>query len=238
MNTSLIRSNHSPFRLRCELEEVLPVRCLVMVALVALAMLNTQAQAQLLETNGPSSQGQPASIWEGGIGEGFRPDARSMTFSAGANYGIATFGSHQAHDLALSSFTYGHMLGHTSGVGHWYRGNLEFRCELFTGAQFSPSTEWLVGLTPHLRYNFATGTSLIPFADLGIGVTATSIGPPDLSGTFEFNLQPGIGAQWFLTNNLALSLETRYFHMSCAGINKPNLGLNGVTGMLGVTVFF
>jgi hypothetical protein len=115
---------------------------------------------------------------------------------------------------------------------------LEFRCELFTGAQFSPSTEWLVGLTPHLRYNFATGTSLIPFADLGIGVTATSIGPPDLGGTFEFNLQPGIGAQWFLKNNLALSLETRYLHMSSASIYKPNLGLNGVTGMLGVSIFF
>src|SRR5258705_9563621 len=100
------------------------------------------------------------------------------------------------------------MLGHTSGAGHWYRGNLEFRCELFTGAQFSPSTEWLVGLTPHLRYNFATGTSLIPFADAGAGVTATSIGPPDLSGdTFEFNLQAAMGAQWFLMKNLALSLE-------------------------------
>jgi lipid A 3-O-deacylase len=218
--------------------KVLPVFGLLMVALFAVSLLNTQAQAQLVETNAPPSEGQPGGIWEGAIGEGFLPDARSITFSAGASSGIPTFGSHQGHDLALMSFTYGHMLGHTSGVGHWYRGNWEFRCELFTGAQFSPSTEWLVGLTPHLRYNFATGTSLIPFADLGIGVTATSIGPPDLSGTFEFNLQPAIGAQWFLMNNLALSLETRYLHMSCAGINKPNLGLNGVTGMLGVSIFF
>jgi lipid A 3-O-deacylase len=233
-----MRLNHSPFSLRCEMEEVISVCCIVRVALFALALLNIQTQAQLVETNGPPSPGQSGSIWEGAIGEGFRPDARSINLSAGATSGIPTFGSHQGHDLALTSFTYGHMLGHTSGVGHWYRGNWEFRCELFTGAQFAPSTEWLVGLTPHLRYNFATGTSLIPFADLGIGVTATSIGPPDLSGTFEFNLQPGIGAQWFLKNNLALSLETRYLHMSCAGINKPNLGLNGVTGMLGVTFFF
>jgi len=238
MNTSLIRSNHSPFRLRCELEEVLPVRCLVMVALVALAMLNTQAQAQLLETNGPSSQGQPASIWEGGIGEGFRPDARSMTFSAGANYGIATFGSHQAHDLALTSFTYGHMLGDAMGEGHWWQGNPEFRLELFSGAQFDPDTRWFVGLTPHLRYNFATGTRWVPFVDAGAGVTATSIGPPDMSGTFEFNLQAGTGIMWVLRDNLALSLEARYVHWSCAGLHKPNLGLNGVTGLLGMTYFF
>jgi hypothetical protein len=30
------------------------------------------------------------------------------------------------------SLAYGHMLGHTQGAGHRYRGNLEFRLELFT----------------------------------------------------------------------------------------------------------
>src|SRR6267142_1796263 len=99
-------------------------------------------------------------------------------------------------------------------------------------------SEWLVGLTPHLRYNFATGTRWIPFLDGGAGVTATGIGPPDLSGIFEFNLQVGAGVQWFLRENVALSLEARHVHWSCAGISKPNLGLNGVTGMLGLTFFF
>ncbi|HWY77307.1 MAG TPA: acyloxyacyl hydrolase, partial [Verrucomicrobiae bacterium] len=115
---------------------------------------------------------------------------------------------------------------------------LEFRLELFTGAQFSPSREWFVGLTPHLRYNFATDTRWIPFVDGGAGVTATSIGPPDLSGTFEFNLQAGTGIEWFLKDNVALTLEARYVHWSCAGISNPNLGLNGVTGMIGVSFFF
>jgi hypothetical protein len=41
-----------------------------------------------------------------------------------------------------------------------------------------------------------------------------------------------------MKNNLALNLETRYVHLSCAGINKPNLGLNGVTGLLDLTCFF
>ena len=178
------------------------------------------------------------SIWENGIGEGFRPEAQSISLSAGATYGFAAFGAREAHDLALVSLTYGHMLGHVLGEGHWYRGNLEFRLELFTGAQFSPRSEWLVGLTPHLRYNFATGTRWIPFLDGGAGVTATGIGPPDLSGTFEFNLQAGVGVQWFLKENVALNLEARYVHWSCAGLSTPNLGLNGVTGMLGLTFFF
>ena len=64
--------------------------------------------------------------------------------------------------------------------------------------------------------------------DGGAGVTATSIGPPDLSGTFEFNLQAGTGIMWFLRHNLALSLDARYVHRSCADWHKPHLDLNGL----------
>jgi hypothetical protein len=177
-------------------------------------------------------------VWEGGIGEGFRPLAHTLSLETGAALGMAIFGGRQAHDLALMSLSYGHMRGSISGEGHWYRGNFELRTELFGGAQYSPSTEWLVGLTPHLRYDFATGTRLVPFLDAGAGVTATSIGPPDLSHTFEFNLQATTGLHWFLADDLALTVEARYLHMSCAGIHHPNLGLNSLMGMVGLTRFF
>ena len=179
-----------------------------------------------------------AGIWQNGVGEGFRSDVQSFSLYAGATCGLEAFGSREAHDLALIGVTYGHMLGSVKGEGHWYRGNLEFRLELFTGAQFAPSSEWLVGLTPHLRYNLATGTRWIPFLDAGAGVTATGIGPPDLSGTFEFNLQAGTGVQWFVSDRIAISVEARYLHISCAGIHQPNLGLNGVTGLLTVSWVF
>ena len=180
----------------------------------------------------------PQSIWEHGVGEGFQSTTASFGSSAGVLGGMAIFGGKRHHDLALVSLNYGHMLSRTLGEGHWYRGNPEFRLELFTGAQFHPETQWLVGLTPHLRYNFATGTRWVPFFDIGAGVTATGIGAPDLSGTFEFNLQGGFGIQWFIKDNLALSAEARYVHWSCAGITQPNDGLNGIEGLLGLTYFF
>jgi len=135
----------------------------------------------------------PQSIWEHGVGEGFRSTTESIGMSAGVLGGMAMFGGRQSHDLAVVSLNYGHMLSHTLGEGHWYRGNLELRLELFSGGQFYPDTQWFVGLTPHLRYDFATGTRWMPFFDIGAGVTATGIGRPDLSGTFEFNLQPALG---------------------------------------------
>jgi lipid A 3-O-deacylase len=202
--------------------------------------LHAQTQSELGVTNGvskPEITTEAPGIWQNGLGKGFRPGTQDITFALGANYGIAAFGSHEAHHLAIASLTYGYMLCPVLGEGHWYKGNPEFRLEAFTGAQFSPEVEWFVGLTPHLRYNFATGTRWIPFFDVGAGVTATGIGPPDLSGTFEFNLQAGGGVHYFLQENLAITLDAHFTHWSCGGIHKPNLGLNGVTGMLGMTFF-
>jgi len=198
-----------------------------------LAATNSVAVAEL---SPPKSR-----IWQNGVGSGFLPSAQDFTVEAGAAAGLACFGGQQTHDLALLSASYGHMLGGIKGGDHWYRGNFEGRLELFGGMQFHPDVDtdgWLIGLTPHLRYNFATGTRWIPFFDLGAGVTAMGIGPPDVSGTFEFNLQATTGVHWFLRDNLALTSEIRYIHFSCAGTHQPNLGINTVAFMFGVTWFF
>jgi hypothetical protein len=177
-------------------------------------------------------------IWQEGIGHGFESGVQTLTVEAGANYGLAILGGHEAHHLGLVSLSYGHMRGDVVGKDHWYRGNFEWRAEIFTGMQFSPEDDWLVGLTPHLRYNLATGTRWVPFLDGGAGVTATGIGPPDLSNIFEFNLQMGLGAHWFLQNDLALTAEARFIHISCAHLSQPNDGLNGVMGLIGLTWLF
>lgn len=194
-------------------------------------------------TNAPAATAQvleapPLSLWQDGVGAGFRPTVQDLAVEVGAGPGFVAFGSHEGHALALMSLSYGHMWGPVKGEGHWYRGNWEYRTELFGGAEFSPDEEWILGLTPHLRYNLATGTRWVPFIDGGAGVTATGIGPPDLSNTFEFNLQATLGTHYFLRDNLALTAEARYVHMSCAGISHPNFGLNTVLGMVGVTWFF
>jgi hypothetical protein len=44
--------------------------------------------------------------------------------------------------------------------------------------------------------------------------------------------------RWFLKDNLALGIEARYFHLSCANLYSPNLGLNSINGLLGLSWFF
>jgi lipid A 3-O-deacylase len=132
---------------------------------------------------------EPPSIWIEQPGSGFATGTRVFNVSAGAVLGIAVLGGLEEHDLALISLSHGWILGPARATNHWHRGQWEFRAELFGGGQFSPEAEWLVGLTPHLRYNFLTGSRWIPFVGGGAGVTFTSIEEPDLSGNFEFNLQ-------------------------------------------------
>jgi lipid A 3-O-deacylase len=187
---------------------------------------------------GASLDPAKSSIWEGAVGGGFLPSARDFAVEAGVAPGMAVFGSPQAHDLALLSLSYGRMMGRVKGEGHWYRGNFEGRLELFGGEEYSHTEGWVVGLTPHLRYNFATGTRWIPFLDLGAGVTGTGIGAPDLSGTFQFNSQATAGMRWFLHDDLALTGEVRLMHLSNAGIRQPNAGANNTAFMIGVTRFF
>ena len=213
-------------------------------------MTSLTGAADLLEQPPPSVTNSVAAIdlspakstiWRDGVGNGFLSSSQNLTIEAGAAAGMAKLGSHQAHDLALLSVSYGHMLGGIVGSDHWYRGNFEGRMEVFGGMQFHPDVDtdgWLIGLTPHLRYNFATATRWVPFMDGGAGVTAMGIGPPDVSGTFEFNLQASAGVHWFLSDNLALTSDVRYTHYSCAGIHSPNSGINTVAFMLGVTWFF
>jgi lipid A 3-O-deacylase len=156
----------------------------------------------------------------------------------GAGPGLPVMGSSSHHDLATASVHYGCVLSDVVGSDHWYRGNWELRAELFGGAQFNSDVRYLVGALPVLRYNFATASRWVPFADLGGGVCVTDIGSPDLGGTFQFNEQAGIGSHIFLRPKTAVTIEGRFIHISNAGLSTPNGGLNAALFSAGLTWFF
>src|SRR5260221_417308 len=133
---------------------------------------------------------------------------------------------------------YGRMFSDVVGEQHWYRGNWEVLGELFGGGQYYPSKAYVVGLTPILRYNLATGRRWVPFIEGGAGATATDIGHPDLSTTFEFNVQGGVGMHYFWRENAAITVQYRFLHLSNAGIKSPNAGVNTSGVFVGLTCFF
>jgi hypothetical protein len=158
-------------------------KCGILSLIISAPMTSLTGAVDLLEQATPSVTNSVAvagpsppksTIWQDGVGSGFLGSAQNLTLEAGVAAGMASLGSHQAHDIALVSASYGHILGGVVGGDHWYRGNFEGRMELFGGMQYHPDVDtdgWLIGLTPHLHYNFATGTRWIPFVDGGAGVT-------------------------------------------------------------------
>ncbi|MBI4657571.1 MAG: acyloxyacyl hydrolase [Verrucomicrobia bacterium] len=177
-------------------------------------------------------------IWEHSVGEGFRKRVLHAGFSLGGAIGVKVLGSREAHDMALGTAHIGRVWSDVVGDEKWYRGNWDLMGELFGGRQLNPHKASVAGFTPALRYHFATGTRWIPFLEGGAGVSWTDIDDPDLATRFEFHLVGGGGLQWFCRENLAVTLNYRFAHLSNAGIRQPNIGLNTNALLLGLTWFF
>lgn len=180
----------------------------------------------------------PARVWRDGVGSGLRKGTEEQSVSVGAGIGMKVLSGSQSHDLILGHLRYGRVLTDVVGGQSWLRGNLGWGLELVGGGQYRPKEAYLFGLTPALRYSFATGRRWMPFVDAGAGVSLTDIGHPDLSTKFEFNLQVGAGCNYFLKDNLALTLQYRFIHLSNARIDTPNLGVNTSIIYLGLTRYF
>jgi lipid A 3-O-deacylase len=169
---------------------------------------------------------------------GLLPTNWNMGFTVGTGFGLNAMGSTRAHDLAIGTLHVGKLLTSDQPVLEPLLHHVELAGELWSGAQYHPDTAYLVGLTPIVSYHLLPGSRWSPFLDGGAGLTATDIGPPDLSTTFEFNLQAGAGFHWILRQNLGLTFRTRYMHLSNAHIDTPNLGVNSVLFSGGLTWFF
>ena len=179
-----------------------------------------------------------AGVWKTDVAEGFKKGAQELELLAGIGIGTPIIHGEHTHNWVLGSLQYGWVFTDVLGPDSWHRGNWELLAHVFGGAQFDPSHAYLIGAAPLLRYNFGPGKRWVPFIDFGAGVTATDIRDGDLSTTFEFNLQAGAGTHFFLRKDLALTFQYRFIHLSNAGIDFPNLGVNTSNFLLGVSWFF
>jgi hypothetical protein len=178
-------------------------------------------------------------IWKAGVGEGFRAGTHQAGFSLGLALGMHRWiKSSPSHDMVLGAVRYGRVITDLVGQGHWFQGNFELLGEGFGGEQYYPHTAFLGGGLGILRYDFMTGTRLVPYLQIGGGCLWTDIRRPALGTDFEFTEQGGPGINYFLCRNLALTTEYRFMHISNAGIKKPNGGVNASIIYAGMSWYF
>ena len=235
-HSAVVNSKHIQTRMR-GIKETSGIKPIIAILSILMILLLSPVWVLSAEPEFEPSSSEKI-IWGDGIGSGFRKGLYQVGGALGGGFGTKVFGSKERHDLASASVNVGWVFTDIIAPDKWYRGNFELLLELFGGWQFNPNSRYFVGLTPFIRYNFATGSRWVPFVEFGAGLSATNIEGSDLTGTFQFNLQPGAGLNYFISKRTALTLQYRWLHFSNAGIQHPNRGTNTQMFRLGVSSFF
>ncbi|MBW2144847.1 MAG: acyloxyacyl hydrolase [Deltaproteobacteria bacterium] len=108
-----------------------------------------------------------------------------------------------------------------------FHGNLEGIVEGAFSYVWKDQKTYSAGVNFLARYNFLPPSdSLRPFIQVGLGVAYTNLGMHNFGSKFNFSSNGACGIQYFLNADNAINFEWRLLHLSNAGIDHDNAGLN------------
>ena len=122
----------------------------------------------------------------------------------------------------------------------WYRGQVSLGAEMVYIQFQEPILTHGVGFTPKIKYTFVAQDRIRPYAEFAGGPFWTDLAGkiPEESSQFNFVLMAGFGVSYFLTDQVALNIGYRFQHISNAGTQYPNLGLNASLPYGGFSCYF
>lgn len=114
---------------------------------------------------------------------------------------------------------------------------LRFRLETTAGLARVPMTRFLgcVNVIAVRYIDFLSGPMLRPYVEGGIGLSYTDFRVRGQGLRFNFDPQFGAGLEIQAAPDVAFHVDARWHHMSNAGLNHENRGINAVwvtTGLL------
>ncbi len=116
---------------------------------------------------------------------------------------------------------------------------LQFQVEPFLTFVSSPDSNIETGSNFFIKIGLLPETSkLQPYAKVGAGIIYISEHTGEQSTQFNFTETAGLGLHYFLSKNIAFTLEYRYRHLSNAAIKEPNHGINTQFSLAGLTYRF
>jgi lipid A 3-O-deacylase len=117
-------------------------------------------------------------------------------------------------------------------------GALEIGLEPLYQRFFDPVDAYFAGLAAVTRYHFTSIGRLVPYAEIAGAAGYTDLRVREQDTNFVFLLFAGVGASYFITERTAIYAGYRYQHISNAGTNSPNRGIDSHTGVLGLSRVF
>ncbi len=171
--------------------------------------------------------------------------AQSRPEDGGHELEVWTGGGHSAgggrSDIGAwnAGLRYGWILTRPHGPG-FLKGRFEYALDAVPVFMvFQPAnTAYGVGFNPLvLKWNFATRGRMVPYFELSGGVLYTNHDVPTGTNSLNFTPSAAVGTH-FLKEKYNWSLELRYLHISNAGLDVHNSGINTVQVRLGIGKFF
>lgn len=121
----------------------------------------------------------------------------------------------------------------------FWSGLLQLQLEPFVAPIYSPSNNFETGMSVFLKIGFVPDTwKLQPFGKIGIGLDYMTLQTREQRTQFNFIDTVCLGAHYFVKKNVALTCEYRLRHLSNAGIDQPNHGINAHFALLGAAYQF
>lgn len=115
-------------------------------------------------------------------------------------------------------------------------GLMEFVLEPFASYIVDPRSDAEIGTNFLIKIGILPETSKIqPYFKGGVGMLYMTLHTVEQSTQFNFNEYAGLGVHYFFRKNMAFTLEYRFRHVSNAGIDSPNTGLNTNFAICGVS---
>ena len=155
------------------------------------------------------------------------PEGRPPEWGIQAGYGF----SFQAN----SGRSHEYLFLFEPNVGIRLGSRFEYVAEAHFARYFSPEG-YMIGVVPvGMRYNAPSATAIRPYAYLGVGFGWTDLTQLDeIDRRFNFLIQGSVGLRGAVTETQAWTFEARYSHVSNAGTELPNLGLNCLVFLAGL----
>ena len=113
---------------------------------------------------------------------------------------------------------------------------INLQIEPYLAYVWDPSSNMEVGNSFFLKFGLVPENwKFQPFVKAGVGMVYMTQHTQEQSTQFNFIETGAVGAHYFFKPNLSLVSEFRLRHLSNAGIDHPNSGINTYLGVIGIS---
>jgi len=179
-------------------------------------------------------------VWSEPDPETAQPHRWLSSFSLVSGYGVASLSNASAdYEVIPILPQFGFDINPLAEKIHIKpKGLLEFVVEPLMNLVINPGTNAEVGCSLFLRYSDKITSRIAPYVEGGLGMIYTTQHTHEQGTQYNFISQAGLGLQLFLNKHVALTGGYRFRHLSNAGLDTPNRGINNHFGLVGVKYCF